>query len=160
MKKKDQMKKAKQNQTYDELTEKLLQEPYLVIDFLPRQVPKDSEGQFFAVERYCLAPVRRKEYFRKMAEILIGVACYYELALGDGEGWVLNPAPNELFAQISKLAENGCRTVLLPGCQALFTLNGCDLYMTLFHPSKELEETVRALASAQGFFVREGMKHE
>ena len=39
----------------------LLQLPYWIIDILPEQVPKDSPGQYFAVEKYFLEekPKRR-----------------------------------------------------------------------------------------------------
>lgn len=30
----------------------LLQKPYWIIDILPKQVPADSSGQYFAVEKY------------------------------------------------------------------------------------------------------------
>ena len=32
--------------------EELLQCPYWIIDILPSQVPEDSPGQYFAVEKY------------------------------------------------------------------------------------------------------------
>ena len=34
--------------------EQLLQSPYYIIDILPMQVPKNSPGQYFAIERYYL----------------------------------------------------------------------------------------------------------
>ncbi len=34
--------------------EELLQCPYWIIDILPLQVPEDSPGQYFAVEKYFL----------------------------------------------------------------------------------------------------------
>ena len=33
---------------------RLLEKPCYIIDFLPRQVPKDCGGQFFKVETYLL----------------------------------------------------------------------------------------------------------
>ena len=35
---------------FDGIVERLIEAPYWVIDFLPRQVPTDSGGQFFVVE--------------------------------------------------------------------------------------------------------------
>ena len=32
--------------------EELLREPYVIIDILPRRVPENSPGQYFAVEKY------------------------------------------------------------------------------------------------------------
>ena len=42
--------------------EELLQTPYWIVDILPAQVPADSAGQYFAVEKY----LRQKE---RLAEI-------------------------------------------------------------------------------------------
>ena len=41
-------------------TEELLQCPYWIIDILPSQVPENSPGQYFTVEKYFLQgdPVR------------------------------------------------------------------------------------------------------
>ena len=34
--------------------EELLQTPYWIIDILPKQVPKDSPGQYFSIEDFFL----------------------------------------------------------------------------------------------------------
>ena len=36
------------------MIETLLRKPYWVIDILPGQVPEDSAGQYFAIEKYYL----------------------------------------------------------------------------------------------------------
>ena len=41
--------------------EELLECPYWIIDILPLQVPKDSPGQYFAVEKYFLQDKRIEE---------------------------------------------------------------------------------------------------
>ena len=38
--------------------DELLQIQYWIIDILPEQVPEDSTGQYFSVEKYYLAPER------------------------------------------------------------------------------------------------------
>ena len=50
----------------------------------------------------------------------------------------------------------GYRVFLLPNAQALFTMSGGDLYLTLYHPSGDLLRLVRALAASEGLFVRPG----
>ena len=57
------------------MIEELLQSPYWVIDFLPRQVPADSVGQFFAVERFFLQETRQTALRRSFADILLKVNC-------------------------------------------------------------------------------------
>ena len=39
--------------------ERLLEEPCWVVDFLPKQVPSESAGQFPAIERHYLEPANR-----------------------------------------------------------------------------------------------------
>ena len=56
---------------YDEITERLLEAPCWVIDFLPMQVPREGRGQFFAVERYCLAGERQERLCRQCADVVL-----------------------------------------------------------------------------------------
>lgn len=39
--------------------EEFLEQPYYVMDILPKQVPADSGGQYFKVEQYYLNHVER-----------------------------------------------------------------------------------------------------
>lgn len=55
----------------NELIEALLKEPYCIIDILPKRVPCESMGQYFAVERFFLAPERLREIRKKQAELLL-----------------------------------------------------------------------------------------
>ncbi len=41
---------------------RLLEKPCHIIDFLPRQVPKDCGGQFFKVEKYSLQGTTQGRY--------------------------------------------------------------------------------------------------
>ena len=140
----------------DETVERLLEEPYHVIDFLPVQVPADSAGQYFAVEAFYREASRRIQLYRKYADVLLGLNCYCDLAVTDGEEWKTNPPPQELYAMVEKCPENGFLNILTGNGDSLITLYGGDLYMTLYHASDELLELTEKLASAQGLFVRKG----
>ena len=59
---------------YDEITERLLQAPYWVIDFLPMQVPQESRGQFFAVEQHYLS----QEQTGNEVLVTAGGGAYYD----------------------------------------------------------------------------------
>jgi len=50
-------------ETYEvkKTVEELLQCPYWIVDILPSQVPEDSPGQYFAVEKYFLQGDRIEE---------------------------------------------------------------------------------------------------
>ncbi len=140
----------------DEAVERLLEEPYHVIDFLPVQVPADSAGQYFAVEAFYREASRRIQMYRKFADVLLGLNCYCGLAVTDGEEWKTNPPPQELYAMVEKCPENGFLNILTGNGDSLITLYGGDLYMTLYRASDDLLELTEKLASAQGLFVRKG----
>ena len=129
--------------------EELLQKPYWVVDFLPRQVPAKSGGQFFAVEEYYLrSPLRRR-----FAEVLLKLNCYYEARVcePETEKWQVNPPPERLFSWIAE-NEKDLR-VLLPAEDTLITVNRDDLYMTVYGPSRDVLELLRPLSAAAGLFL-------
>ena len=129
--------------------EELLQKPYWVVDFLPRQVPAKSGGQFFAVEEYYLrSPLRRR-----FAEVLLKLNCYYEARVcePETEKWQVNPPPERLFAWIADNEKDLC--VLLPAEDTLITVNRDDLYMTVYGPSRDVLELLRPLSAAAGLFL-------
>ena len=145
--------------SYDEQRERLFDAPCWVIDFLPRQVPKESGQLYFAVEDYLTEHPQIDELYRRFARLLLKLSCYYELCVNcpPDDEWTLDPPPQTLIT----LAEGcgagdstGCLCVLLPSRDAMITLNGGDLYMSLFGASDELLETVRQLASSEGLFLR------
>ena len=141
---------------FDEAVERLLEEPYHVIDFLPVQVPADSAGQYFAVEAFYREPPRRKQLYRKFADLLLGLNCYYDLAVTDGKEWRTDVPPAELAAMVEKCPENGFLNILTGNGDSLITLCGGDLYMTLYRASGELLDLTEKLAPAQGLYVRKG----
>ena len=141
---------------YDALTEALLEKEYRIIDILPRLVSAERGEAYHAAERFFLAQPRLKALYGHFASVLAKLSCYYDLALSSGEDWAHAPAPQVLWARIVACADGGWCNVLLPAEEALITLSGGDLYMTLYHPSEELAETVRQLAAAEGLFVRAG----
>ena len=136
--------------------EELLNKPYWVIDFLPRQVPAKGGGQFFAVEEYYLRSLLRRGF----AEILLKLNCYYdfEVCEPETEKWQKNPPPEALFSWIADNEKDLC--VLLPRENALITANRDDLYMTVYAPSEELLQLLRALAAASGLFLWQPPREE
>ena len=78
--------------------ERLLAEPYWVIDLLPAQVPADSPGQFFGVERHLLASPWHRRLRRSFAEVLLKLNCYHDLVVYRGERprGRANPSPRKL----------------------------------------------------------------
>ena len=141
---------------YDRITEELLDEACYVIDFLPEQVPAGADGRFSDVESLFLREPRISEYAMKFADLLLKVNCYHAAAVWDGESWEENPCAERLEELLLTCQPAGYRVFLLPNAQALFTMSGGDLCLTLYHPSGDLLRLVRALAASEGLFVRPG----
>ena len=122
--------------------EELLQTPYWIIDILPKQVPKDSPGQYFAIEKYFrkeqMAVIRQKH-----AHVILKLNCYRDIEL-DGEK---NPEPVRIAEAISQRI-----TYIITG-GAMILSEPDDTHMTLFNPDGELLGLVKELASAEGLFV-------
>ena len=136
-----------------ERIERLLGEAYWIVDILPRQVPKDSAGQYFAVEQAFLRGRRGRKLREAYADLLLRLNCYVDfLVFGDGEETAVeNPPPEELAKRIT----DGCGrvSVLLDAEDALIDLDGGDTYATVYHPDEELLGTIRSFAAACGLFV-------
>lgn len=139
---------------YDDLVEELLEAEYKVIDILPRRVPADSGGIYFTAERYWMEPSRLKALYEHFAALLLRLNCYYDFAVCTNSEWMERPTPEALVSSVVACADSGWINILLPKPQSLITLYREDLYMTLYHPTPELEDIAAHLAAAEGLFLR------
>ena len=141
-------------QSFDRITEQLLEKPYWVIDFLPKQVPQDSRGQFFAVECYCLEEPRHGRLCRQLADVLLKLNCYHDLTVNyGGNGWVKNPEPATLVAWLNEALQHGHLCALIDDGTTLITASGSNTYLTLYNPSSDLLQLARHLAAAAGLHL-------
>lgn len=129
------------NMTIDEL----LETPYWIIDILPKQVPKDSPGQYFAVEGYYLSKKQIGEVKKRHIGLVLKLNCYKDLSLN--EETEINPPPERIAEEMRK------RHVCIRVDDAMILSEPDDLSMTLYHPDEELLELVRLLAGGEGLFV-------
>lgn len=126
---------------------------YWVLDFLPKQVPENAGGRFFSVEQYYLEPSHYAVMREQFSDILLKLYCYYDLRLfvnDDTEG-IANPEPELLASHIKDNQGNLC--LLIGASEGFITLGRDDTHMTVYAPSEELLDLVRALANAVGLFV-------
>ena len=137
----------------DALRDTLLEAPWYVIDFLPRQVPAQSGGRYFAVERFFTRKEELRRLYRRFACLLLKLSCYYDFSVSDGENWADGLSPEDLFDRTVACADGGDLQVLLPSQPSLITLSGGDLHLTAFRPTEELLETLRPLAQSEGLFL-------
>ena len=61
--------------------ERLLEQPYYVIDFLPRQVQKNEGHFFFEVEEYFFNDIELKSISEKFVHIILKTLCYFEFSI-------------------------------------------------------------------------------
>ena len=139
---------------YDEIVECLLEAPYWVIDFLPKQVPQDARGLFFAVEQYYLTGIRHERLINQLADVVLKLNCYHDLTVSHGDEWVKNPEPAVLAEWLTEALQHGHLCALIDDGESMITASSGDIYMTLYNPSPDLLELVRNLANAAGLFLR------
>lgn len=125
--------------------DELLQAPCWVIDPLPRQVPPDSPGQFFAIERYWLEPEHLAHIKQRHINVVLKLNCYVAISL-DGEAQV-NPDPAHIAEQMRT------RTLFVMLDDAMILSEPDDTNLSLFNPSEELLELVEAVAASEGLYV-------
>ena len=133
--------------------ENLLKKPYHVIDFLPMQVPKGSEGQFFDVEKHYLK--NAKEIHNKFTDIILKLNCYYDLEFIVDDKSKINPKPNV----IEKIVKSK-KYVLVRFDKALIIIDKGDLYMTIYNPNSNNLKILKDLAISNGLFLWKPRKKE
>ena len=166
----------------DSAVDALFESDYCVIDILPKQVPKDSGGRYFAVEEFYLEHPRIEELYRKFANIILKLNCYFNLfvsdegadvkafVIGTSSSWSGNPDPALLMNRILSLADDPeddagpdipasrYLNIIIESAAsvsgfALLALNRGDTNMTLYNAGPDLTNLVRALAESEGLFV-------
>ncbi len=123
----------------------LLNTPYWIIDILPMQVPKDSPGQYFAVEAYYLKE-RLAAIKQRHINVILKLNCYMDIEI-DGK---TNPAPSKIVKLLNKRY-----TCIMIG-NSMILSEPDDTHMTLFNPDERLLELVRDLSTAEGLFLWKG----
>ena len=144
---------------YMELIGELLERPYRIADIFPRRVGRDAPGQYFAVDRYFRGRARMEALHRRMAEVLLRLNCYYDMAVSfdDCETWERNPDPAVFAERLAALSGNQFLRVVFPDERAMIDVEPDDTWMTVYGTQGEMTETVRQLAMAEGFFLWEPM---
>ena len=138
---------------YDKIVELLLDAPYWVIDLLPKQVPQEGGGQFFAVEQYYLKEPQHGRLCGQFADVLLKLNCYHDLHVSHDEEWVKNPEPATLVAWLTEALRHGHLCALIDDGDALITASGGDIHVTFYNPLPDLLELVGKLATASGLFL-------
>ena len=137
------------NQNSFDNIDDLLRKPYWIIDILPKQVPSNSEGQYFAIEQYFLNGERAEIIKRKQLNVILKVNCYKDIVV-DGLG--KNPIPEEL----TKVMMDHETRILIH--DALLVTEPADTYLTIYNPDEQLLDLITKVASSEGLFTWKGNK--
>ena len=127
-----------------------LEKTYWVVDFLPRQVPANSPGQYFKIQDFYLKQPRFGTICQKLSNILIKLNCYYDFTVCHQDRWEDNPSPSSLAEWMST---GDAVLAIIKDADAMIVFCGDDLYMTVYHPDEQLLALVTTLANAEGFYV-------
>ena len=143
---------------YDRIIEHLIDGPYWVADILPKRVPKEASAQYFAVERYFLQPDRIREIYRRYAEILIRLNCYYGMAVSFdcGESWEEDPDPSDFVKNVLEAPETAQLRVLFPAQNAMIDLDVGYTDLAVYDPDANILDLLRPMLLAEGFFLWPG----
>ena len=135
--------------------EQLLDQPFWIVDILPRQVSAHSAGQYFAVEQFFLQKTNRIELGRKYLHLLLKLNCYYDFSVSFdvGERWEENPAPEVLEDWFLRAVPSDTVHIMIHSEHTMAVLDVNDTYMTVYNPTENLLELVGCIAAAEGLFV-------
>ena len=129
--------------------EELLEKPYWIIDILPKQVPKDSPGQYFAIEDFFLEELL-SEIKKKHINVILKLNCYMDITIDDEN----NPAPEQIRDMMLD------RYVYIMLGDAMILSEPDDTHLTIFNPDEKLLELIKEISSAEGLFVWRGIDAE
>lgn len=135
------------------LRDALYEKPCYIMDVLPKQVPKDSTGQFFDVEYYLLNSTRRQGHQDKMVGVILKLMCYYETSIL-WDGWHDRPAPELVEQAVHTIMENhsGTLEVLFPAQEVLLVFDWDCLNLSVYNPDLEMQEMMSRIAMSEGLF--------
>lgn len=129
--------------------EELLEKPYWIIDILPKQVPKDSPGQYFAVEDFFLKE-ELSEIKKKHINVVLKLNCYMDITIDDD----MNPAPEQLRDKMLG------RDVYIMMGDSMILSETVDTHLTLFNHDEGVLDMINVIASSEGLFVWKGNEAE
>ena len=134
---------------------RLLEKPCFIIDFLPRQVPENCDGQFFEVEHYLLNNYERYGLKDKYVRIILKLMCYYRVSVYWGE-WIEQPTSEKVAEIIDEIMRNhsGWMDVLFPDKDALLQFEWDCMNLSIYNPDDEMRELLEQIAWSEGMFFR------
>ena len=114
--------------------EELLEKPYWIIDILTKQVPKDSPGQYFAVEDFFLKE-ELSEIKKKHINVVLKLNCYMDITIDDD----MNPSPEQIRDTMLG------RDVYIMMGESMILSETDDTHLTLFTPDEGVLDMINVV---------------
>ena len=132
-----------------------LEKPCYIIDFLPRQVPKDCGGQFFKVETYLLNNYERYGLRDRFIRVILKLMCYYRVSVHWGN-WIDQPTPEQVAEIMDKIMHNhsGWMDMLFPEQDALLQFEWDCMHLSVYNPDEDMCALLEQIAWSEGLFFR------
>lgn len=137
------------------IVDRLLETPCYIIDFLPRQVPKDYGDQFFKVEDIILSQPDRYGLKYRFTRIILKAMCYYPVSVHWGE-WIEQPTPAQVVEIIDTIIDkhSGDLNMLFTSKDALLQFSWDSLNMSVYNPDEEMCSLFEQIVFSEGLFWR------
>ena len=131
--------------------EQLLEKEYIIVDFLPKQVPAENNGRFFDVELLFLQGPRYSELRRKFSDIILKLYCYYGIEVYNLSTDLVidNPEP----ALLDEWIYSNRYELQIFVEESMIVIAKDDTHITVYNPSDSLTWLIGVLAKAEGLFV-------
>jgi hypothetical protein len=120
----------------------LLNTPYWIIDILPMQVPKDSPGQYFKIEKHFLTE-QLADIKQKHVNVILKLNCYMDISIDEE----VNPSPEQIRNIINQ------RYIFIMMGDSMILSEPDDTHMTVFNPDEKLLDLIKIISRGEGLYV-------
>ena len=133
--------------------EKLLEKPCFVIDFLPKQVPKDSKGQYFEVEQYLLHQYNSDYFYNRFLNVILKIMCYYHIDV-KWKGWHEQPSPQFIAQALKEMMNDRSDTIaiIFPDEETLLVCDWDSLNLAVYNSNSDMQDIMSSIARSEGLF--------
>ena len=143
----------------NKIVDELLSKSCFVVDYLPEQVPANSNGQFFKVETYLLNHYEQHRIYERFVGVILKAMCYYHIAVEWGE-WHDQPTPDFIATTVEEIMCNhsGMLNILFPDEHALLVFEWDCLNLSVYNPNSSMQRLLSSIAQSEGLFWRKSNK--
>ena len=133
--------------------DKLLEAPCYVVDFLPKRVSKETNGQFFEVENYLLNHHEWYGLRDRFVRFILKVMCYYSISFCQND-WMEEPSLEQMVEMIDSIIEEHSCDMNIMIKDALIQFGWDSLQMSVYNPDEEMCVLFERIAVSEGLFWR------